>query len=132
MEFRKVTAIIRPGTLENVETALQAMNVPGVSVTKVKGYGEYVDFYSPDWMCTHLRVKVFIGEHRANEVAEVIMGAAHTGMEAMVSSRYRPWSPSTTSAPVKNAGRMSVSSPPEARGRIRQQRRITLRLRYRT
>ena len=81
MEFRKVTAIIRPGSLEKVEKALQALNVPGISVTKVKGYGEYANFYTPDWMLTHARVEVFIGQHRAEEVATAIMDAAHTGME---------------------------------------------------
>ena len=81
MDFRIVTAIIRPDLLEKVEKALQALNVPGVSVTKVKGYGEYANFYTPDWMVTHARVEVFIGQHRAEEVARAIMDAAHTGME---------------------------------------------------
>ena len=49
-------------------------------MTKVKGYGEYADFFTPDWMLTHVRVEVFIGRHRADEVAETIMNASHTGM----------------------------------------------------
>ncbi len=53
MDFRKVTAIIRPDSLEKVEKALQALSVPGVSVTKVKGFGEYANFYEPDWLCTN-------------------------------------------------------------------------------
>ncbi|MGD8619235.1 MAG: P-II family nitrogen regulator [Gammaproteobacteria bacterium] len=81
MEFCKVTAIIRPGVLEKVESALQAMNVPGVSVTKVKGYGEYANFYTADWMVSHVRVEVFIGQHRAEAVARAIMDAAYTGLE---------------------------------------------------
>lgn len=80
MDFRKVTAIIRPNCLEKVEAALQRLGVPGVSVTKVKGYGEYADFYTPDWMCTHVRVEVFIGQHRAEQVAEAIINAGHTGL----------------------------------------------------
>jgi nitrogen regulatory protein P-II 1 len=80
MDFCKVTAIIRPDSLEDVEKALQRLAVPGVSVTKVKGYGEYANFYTPDWMCTHVRVEVFIGRHRADDVAEAIMDAAHSGM----------------------------------------------------
>ena len=63
MDFRKVTAIIRPDSLEKVEKELQALSIPGVSVTKVKGYGEYANFYAPDWMLTHVRVEVFIGQH---------------------------------------------------------------------
>ena len=81
MEFRKVTAIIQPHTLEKVEKSLRALHVPGVSVTKVKGFGEYADFYTSDWMVSHVRVEVFIGEGRAEEIACAIMDAAHTGME---------------------------------------------------
>lgn len=81
MEFCKVTAIIRPELLEPVEQALKALHVPGVSVARVKGYGEYMDFYTPDWMGSHVRVEVFIGQHRAQAVAEAIMAAAHTGLE---------------------------------------------------
>jgi len=81
MDFRIVTAIIRPELLEKVEETLKAMHVPGVSVTKVKGYGEYMDFYTPDWMCSCVRVEIFIGAHRAEAVAEAIMQAAHTGLE---------------------------------------------------
>lgn len=80
MKFRRVTAIIRPGVLEKVEQALQALGVPGVSVSRVKGYGEYANFYTPDWMLTNVLVEVFIGEHRAEAVAGAIMEAAHTGM----------------------------------------------------
>ena len=74
MDFRKVTAIIRPDYLEKVERALQGLGVPGLSVTKVKGYGEYADFYTPDWMCTHVRIDVIIGQHRADQVAEASYG----------------------------------------------------------
>jgi len=81
MKFRKVTAIFRPERLEAVEDQLRIIGVPGVSVTKVKGFGEYANFYEPDWMCTHVRVEVFIGEHKAEEIAEAIMQAAHTGSE---------------------------------------------------
>lgn len=81
MDFRKVTAIIRPDALEKVENALKSLSVPGVSVTRVKGYGEYKDFYTPDWMGSHVRVEIFIGQHRAEAVVEAIMQAAHTGLE---------------------------------------------------
>jgi nitrogen regulatory protein P-II 1 len=81
MKFRRVTAIIRPDMLGRVEEALQALGVPGVSVSKVKGYGEYADFYTQDWMLTHVRVEVFTAQHHADEVVRGIMDAAHTGME---------------------------------------------------
>jgi nitrogen regulatory protein P-II 1 len=55
--------------------------VPGISVTKVKGFGEYVNFYQPDWLCTHVRIEVFTSTLKADEIAEAIIDAAHTGLD---------------------------------------------------
>lgn len=81
MKFRKITAILRPERLEAVEEALKRLNVPGVSVTRVKGFGEYANFYQADWMCSHVRVEVFAGVRQADGIAQAIMDAAHTGVE---------------------------------------------------
>ena len=81
MKFRKVTAIIRPERLEAVEECLIKLNIPGASVTRVKGFGEYKNFYDPSWLGTHVRVEVFISVIQADEVARTIMDAAHTGLE---------------------------------------------------
>ncbi len=81
MEFRKVTAIIRADALEKVERKLRDMDVKGVSVTKVKGYGEYADFYSKDWMVSHARIEIFTHETKADAIARAIMETAHVGVE---------------------------------------------------
>jgi len=60
MSFKKITAIVRTNLLESVEKALKEIGVPGVSVSQIKGYGEYSDFYAKDWMVTSSRVEVFI------------------------------------------------------------------------
>lgn len=79
MKFRKVMAIIRPERLEAVEECLKKLAVPGISVTKVKGYGEHANFFQPDWLCQHVRIEVFTGVGQADAVATAIMDAAHTG-----------------------------------------------------
>ena len=81
MIFRKVTAIFRPDRLEAVEDRLRGLTVAGISVTKVKGFGEYTNFYQPDWMCEHVRIEVYTSKLKADEIAEAIIDAAHTGME---------------------------------------------------
>ncbi len=81
MNYRKVTAIIRCDVLEKVERKLQEMGVRGISVTKVKGYGEYADFYSRDWMVNHARVEIFTTESQADAIAQAIMEMAHVGLE---------------------------------------------------
>jgi len=81
MSFKKITAIVRTNLLDKVEEALKEQGVPGVSVSQIKGYGEYSDFYAKDWMVTNTRVEVFIDTENAESVAQAIMQAAHTGIE---------------------------------------------------
>ena len=78
--FRKVTAIIRSSALERVEKTLAGLCVPGISVTKVKGYGEYANFYARDWMVDHARVELFVRREQAEEVVQAIIDAAQTGL----------------------------------------------------
>lgn len=78
-DYCKVVAIIQSDVLDKVERRLQELGVPGISVTRVKGYGEYADFYSHDCMTTHARVEVFTAAERADPIAQGIMDAAHSG-----------------------------------------------------
>lgn len=77
--FRKVTAIFRIDRLQEVEKALQDIRVGGVSVTRVKGYGEYADFFARDWMSQYARAEIFTSESKAKEIVEAILSAASTG-----------------------------------------------------
>jgi len=80
MKYRKVTAIIRRDALQKVEQKLQQEGVQGISVTRVKGYGEYADFYAGDWMITYARIEIFTTEERAESIAQAIMETAHVGL----------------------------------------------------
>ncbi len=78
-EFRKVTAIVRASVLERVERRLHDQCVPGLSVTKVKGYGEYANFFARDWLVEHVRIEIFVTRERAEAIAQTIVTAARTG-----------------------------------------------------
>jgi len=80
MEYRKITAIIENQRLEAVERRLEEVGVGGVTVSKVKGYGDYRNFYTRDWMTSHSRIEIFTDAGRADEIARAIMDAAHTGL----------------------------------------------------
>jgi nitrogen regulatory protein P-II 1 len=81
MSFRKVTAIFRCDSCEKVEQKLQELGVHGFSLSKVKGYGEYADLYSDDWLVTHARLEIFTETSKVDEIVEAIMDAAHVGIE---------------------------------------------------
>ena len=79
MKYKKIVAIIRKGHLEKVECALQEYGVKGITVTQVKGFGEYANYFSRDWMCEHARIEMFVGEEAIGQIVEKVMGTAHTG-----------------------------------------------------
>jgi len=80
MDLRKITAIIRSSELEKVEERLKDIGVKGVSVSRVKGYGEYADFYKSDWMVTHARMEIFTEKSKADEIVSAIVETAHLGI----------------------------------------------------
>lgn len=79
MQWQKLTAIVRRESLEPVERRLEELGVKGVSVTAVKGYGEYANFFRRDWLVEHARLEVFTDAERARAIAEAIMTTAQTG-----------------------------------------------------
>src|SRR4030042_4193609 len=79
MELRKIVAIIRGRLLEYVEERLKQIGVKGLTVTRVKGYGEDKCIWAQDWLGTHARIEIFIKKSKAEEIAQVIMEVAHTG-----------------------------------------------------
>ena len=80
MEYRKVTAIIRRLALERVEKRLIELGVPGITVTKVKGFGEYADFFASDWQSEHVRIEIFVRCDAADALVRAIIDEAHTGV----------------------------------------------------
>jgi nitrogen regulatory protein P-II 1 len=81
MHLKKIVAIIRNRVLEKVEGRLVEMRVQGISVTKVKGYGEYHNYFNSAWSVTHSRIEIFTEEARVEEIAAAIMEVANTGLE---------------------------------------------------
>ena len=80
MLCKTVTAIMRGSELERVETRLRELQVPGITVTKVRGYGEDADLLSHDWMSSHVRLEVVIEEDQVEMVVRAILKEAHTGL----------------------------------------------------
>lgn len=80
MEPKQIVAIFRNQSLENVEGRLVDMRVKGFSVSKVKGFGEYANFFNPDWMVTHTRIEIFTEKAKVDEIVTAIMEIAHTSM----------------------------------------------------
>ncbi len=79
MQYKKVTAIVMCEKLNVLERALVEIGVSGVSITQVRGYGEYHDFYQSDMMTRHACVDIFCRASRADIIVNTIMDVAHDG-----------------------------------------------------
>jgi nitrogen regulatory protein P-II 1 len=79
MELRKIIAIIRSRLLEDVEEKLKKIGVRGLTVTRVKGYGENKSIWARDWLGEHAKIEIFAGKNKADAIAAIIMEVAHTG-----------------------------------------------------
>jgi nitrogen regulatory protein P-II 1 len=81
-----VTAVIKPFALDGLKDALKAIQIQGLTVTEVKGFGrqgghtetyrgaEYAIDFVPK-----VKVEVVVATERAEEVASTIQAAASTG-----------------------------------------------------
>jgi len=81
VKYRKVTAFVDIERLEVVEAALKKIDVPGVSVSFVKGYGDYKNFFTRDWLESSAKVEVFVEAGSAEAVVRAILGTAQEGLE---------------------------------------------------
>ncbi|HRL23125.1 P-II family nitrogen regulator [Alcaligenes sp. SDU_A2] len=84
--MKKITAIIKPFKLDEVREALAELDVNGLTVTEVKGFGrqkghtelyrgaEYVVDFLPK-----IRVDIVVAADRCEAVIDGIIKAAHTG-----------------------------------------------------
>jgi nitrogen regulatory protein P-II 1 len=80
MEWKKIVAIIRTQRLDAVGELLKGVEVAGLTVSRVKGYGEYANFLTRDWTVTHARFEIYCPSSKAEEIAKAIVETAHTGL----------------------------------------------------
>lgn len=84
--MKKIEAVIKPFKLDEVKEALQEIDIQGITVVEVKGYGrqkghtelyrgaEYVVDFVPK-----VKLEIVVEDERTERVVETIIRAAHTG-----------------------------------------------------
>lgn len=79
MDVRLIIAVIRRDKLDGVEAKVRELGAERVDVSSVKGYGEYRNFFTRDWMGDEVRLEIFTTKEHVKAIAAGIMDAAHTG-----------------------------------------------------
>ena len=84
--MKLITAIIKPFKLDDVKTAVEALDVHGMTVSEASGFGRqrgHTEVYRGAEYTVELvpkvRIEIVIEDDRAGDVIEAIVGAAQTG-----------------------------------------------------
>lgn len=82
----KIEAIIRTQKLEDVQEALEALDISGMTVTEVRGMGRskgithtYRGSQYTLSLTPRIKLELVVHDHEANDVADTILRAAQTG-----------------------------------------------------
>lgn len=80
MVLKNVVAIVRESALETVEKRLQELDVKGISVSSIKGYGEYANLYRADRTVASVKIEIFTEQSAVDDIVTGIMESAHLGL----------------------------------------------------
>lgn len=73
MNFKHVIAIVRPEAVESAEAKLRSIGVSGLTLVKVRGFGEYKNFFRPDLLSDHVKIEIFVEESKVDALVEALL-----------------------------------------------------------
>lgn len=57
---------------ELISKEINQLNIPGISVTKVQGLGDYFNEYSPQTLCKSLKIEIYTSSEQADDIANFL------------------------------------------------------------
>ena len=81
MNLKNIIAIVQESRVLKIIETLQSENVPGASIMKVRGYGEYINNYSEDSLSENVRIEIMVESTRVRHAVNLIMSLTSSGME---------------------------------------------------
>lgn len=78
MRYYKIHAYVRHDIQEEVEKMLLKLGIDGFTFFRVKGVGEYADFFSRLHHVDHAQFDIFVGEADVDFLVEAIIQTAGT------------------------------------------------------
>ena len=77
MNYCKVVAILNITDYGLISTEIQKLDVPGVTVSMVKGYGDYINEFHPFGFSENMKVEVYTSENNAQKIATTLATLAN-------------------------------------------------------
>lgn len=76
--MKMVTAFIRTTSLERIVKSLEDIGIKGMTISEIKGIGQQLRLNNPYTL--HDRIDVIVPDEKADDVANVILEHARTGL----------------------------------------------------
>lgn len=77
MKYSKVTVIFNITDYALIRDDLTALNIPGVSVSKVEGFGDYINEYDDNGFSENLKIEIYTTTEQAEEIADMLAQKAN-------------------------------------------------------
>jgi nitrogen regulatory protein P-II 1 len=84
--MKLIKSIVRPNTVDDVRAALEKMNIPGMTVTEVRGHGRQKGhtavYRGQEYnvsLLPKVEIEVVVPDNVADQVIQAIAAAARTG-----------------------------------------------------
>ena len=77
MNYCKVVAILNITDYGLINTAIQKMDVPGVTVSVVKGFGDYINTFNEFGLSDNMKIEIYTSPQQAEEVAATLAAIAN-------------------------------------------------------
>lgn len=72
MDYKRIIVIVPEEALDAVEERLRQLHIEGITVSRVRGYGEYKNHFSLDWMTERAKIEIFVEGAKVDSLIEML------------------------------------------------------------
>lgn len=77
MNYCKVVAIMNITDYGLISNQLKELNIPGVTVSQVQGFGDYINEYNEFGFSENMKIEIYTSQAQAEEIATVLSKLAN-------------------------------------------------------
>ncbi|MBC8209593.1 MAG: hypothetical protein H8E21_00900 [Gammaproteobacteria bacterium] len=81
MKYSKVVAIMNISDYGLLSEALKSSNIPGVTVSRVEGYGDYVNDFAAFGFSENMKIEIYTSSEQAEAIAQQLSELANAMTE---------------------------------------------------
>ena len=72
MSYSKVVMILNISDYELISDEIDKLNIPGISVSHVKGFGDYVNEFNPLGLSESLKIEIYTSSEQGENIAGLL------------------------------------------------------------